>query len=179
LALLHPDIVEDRLRFVLSTVNEWLKFAEGKNAALFAANVALALVIAEFVINEYISMEWIYLYLYIAMFSLSISASCCLLSFIPQIRLPKIKLTKSPQSNHNLLFYGHIAGYNAEEYLSQFYNVNGIGFDNLPPIHKSYAEQIIINSRITLRKYQWFNLALWFTIFAILSVPGIFILVLW
>ena len=43
--------MEDRLRYILSVVNEWLKFAEAKNGALLAVDVAIVFGILQLISN--------------------------------------------------------------------------------------------------------------------------------
>ena len=78
-------VMEDRLRYILSTVNEWLKFAEAKNGALLGVDIAIIFGLLQ-VISDEISKGWIYL----AISFIGLSALSALLSFIPQLKAVRL-----------------------------------------------------------------------------------------
>ena len=51
--------MENRLRYILSSVNGWLRFAEAKNGTLLGVNIAIVFGLGQ-VINDSISKGWIY-----------------------------------------------------------------------------------------------------------------------
>lgn len=169
--------MEDRLKYILTTVNEWLRFAETKNGALFAANGVIAVGIANVLaiapqINVYIR-----LYLLALIVFLMFSAACCILSFVPQIKIPWfVPTSKNAGAFDSLVFYGDIAKYECEDYLKALHKRYGNG-EIEPPItsiERDYAQQIIINSRIAMWKYQWFRVAVWFTLSVIVTpIPSL------
>jgi|Deesub1362A_J573_1020465.scaffolds.fasta_scaffold04695_5 hypothetical protein len=161
--------METRLREILDLVNQWLKFAEAKNAALLAANSTIAFALLKS-LQQFGSLPlWLNIYVYIAIALLFISAALSLLSFIPKTHIPWIASTRRPAIEDNLLFYGHIAAYDAKSYLKALYRETGA--DKIEPsgLEEDYAEQIIINSRISLAKYRLFAAGACITLSAILT----------
>lgn len=151
---------------IYKCVNEWLRFAEAKNSALFAGNMVIVFGI--------LKMDWIttvrplpssYLIYVIAL--LLVSSGHCLASFMPILTMPlgtKVDASKTG----NLLFFGDIADIEPCDYLSKLYVAAGLS--GAPSqIEQAYAEQIVINSRIARQKYDLFNTAIWITFAALLS----------
>ncbi len=171
--------MDSKLKEILDYVNDWLKFAESKCAAIGAVDLALALAILQ-VVNgaEDLSPFFVY-YLYLVVVLLVTSASLCIISFAPQLQMPWFKGCGKPDPNDNLLFYSHIAKYPPKNYLSKLYTLcNKQKPENLPELELDYAEQIVTNSRIALRKYKYFKSSVWLTVAALLSVPVTFLLYL-
>ena len=70
-------------------------------------------------------------------------------------------------SDDNMLYFADISKYNSGDYLKLLkkkYNINEYEFKNS---EKDYANQIIINSKITLDKYKYFTFASWLTIIGV------------
>jgi len=161
--------MEDRLRYVLSNVNEWLKFAEAKNAALLAANSAVvigALRLADGKVFLFPLAEY-YFYFFIAIVSLG--GLICLLSFVPKLDIPWLLPTTLSKDKDNLVFYGDISGYDPSSYVKALHHQSGKAVKTVDPFEEDLAEQVIINSRIALKKYQLFNIALWLDVTALLT----------
>ncbi len=161
--------MEDRLRYILSNVNDWLKFAEGKNAALLAANSAVVIGALRLVDGKVFLFQWAeyYFYFFIGVFALS--GVLCLLSFVPKIEIPWLLPTSLSDEKDNLIFYGDISGYDPSSYVRALHAQDGTILKTIDPFEEDLAEQAIINSRIALRKYQLFNLALWLDVTALLT----------
>jgi len=155
--------MEDRLRYILSTVNEWLKFAEAKNGALLGVDIAIIFGLFQ-VISDEISKGWIYL----AISFIGLSALSALLSFIPQLKALSIIQQKRGDKETSLIFYGHIAKYESEAYVNALYSAAGIEVPSKLMIELDYAHQIIINSRIALKKNRYFNVGLCLTVLGLL-----------
>ena len=158
--------MEDRLRYILSTVNDWLKFAEAKNGALLGIDIAIIFGLFQ-VIGSEISRGWIYL----AISFTGLSALSALFSFIPQLKAHPKGQQRQRNEGTNLIFYGHIAESNPELYLKALYSEVGTEEPPESKIELDYAHQIIINSRIALRKNRYFSIGLW------LTVLGLFLLI--
>jgi len=105
---------------------------------------------------------------------LILSALGCLISFVPKLRIPWLASRRKPTDTDNLLFYGDIAIYDPAGYLQALYKQCGAK-DEALPIEKGYAQQIVMNSRIAMQKYEWFVISIYLTIGAlfILTVAGI------
>ena len=140
----------------LDSTNMWLSFAEAKNAALLAFNIALlALYYNLYSINKLFT---------IALMIISIISSVIsLMSFRPNLN--NLEEKKGYISNNiNLLFYGDIANINnSNEYISlvhKIYFPNNQIEDLSSNINSDYAKEIIMNSKIAQRKYKLFKQAL-------------------
>ncbi|MDT5267964.1 MAG: hypothetical protein QOH49_150 [Acidobacteriota bacterium] len=162
--------MEERLKGIFANVNEWLKFAEAKNAAIIAADAAASFGALTLVLSkDNLPAFWLYIYLHSFTFFVALSAIVALLSVIPKTKVLLNKPKEERQANDNLLFYGHIAKYTPEEYLTELRKRyeehepknSGLEFD--------YAQQITINSQITLRKYDFFRYASWLALTGILT----------
>lgn len=160
--------METRLQFIFSNVNEWLKFAENKNAALLAANSAVLFALIRVVSSQTFA-PLLQFYTFIVILLLLFSAGCCLISFIPSTRFVTPSPDQAPKPEDNLLFYGDISHYETRSYLHALYDQEGQKPEKFPQVEEDYAEQIITNSRIALWKYNWFAVALWLALTAILT----------
>ncbi len=167
--------IQERSEFLqqlLENTNTWLHFAEAKNAALIAFNVAI---IAAF-INSNLSVICKPLFTGIII-GLLISTIIALCSFKP-INKYLIK-SDNADINLNLLHYAYVASLEKNEFLKKIYTVywqeTFINTSIIPQIEIDYAEEIIQNSRITLEKQTYFKKAFYIDI-AMLS--GLAILVI-
>lgn len=153
----------------LDRTDKWLSFAEAKNAALIALNLAMCGVIVKWIgkpIDSFCVKRLLIADLALFIISLLIA----LFSFFPNLsKTPKINSdSKKKDSNFNLIFYGDIQSFSsAEEYIRYFclqckYPLS----ETLKRPFIDFANEIIINSQITVRKYKLFKCALNFDIFA-------------
>lgn len=160
------------LQKIFDDTNTWLHFAEAKNAALIAFNIALITAITSFDILEAVLPLTI---LIIA--GLIVSTLSSIWSFKPintMLKKPALK-----DMNTNLLHFAYIASLEPDEYLlklySTYWGVSDIASEALPQIEKAYSSQIIENARITLRKQKCFTIGLYIVIFMILCLIGLVI----
>jgi hypothetical protein len=168
--------MEERLHHILSLVNEWLKFAEGKNAALFAGDLGLMFGITNFIRSNDDLHCVIKLYLLAALAFIFFGTACCLLSFVPRTKIPFLKQKRNPRRKHNFLFYGDISQYDADKYIEALYRICDKDIKEITSIERNYAEQIVVNSRIAMTKYGWFNIAVYLNLSALLTpIMSIFI----
>lgn len=156
--------MEERLRYILTTVNEWLKFAEAKNGALLVADIAILFGVFR-LLNDSTGQR---VSIYLAIFLVIVSAISSLVSFIPQLKISSFIPKKRTKKEHSLIFYGHIAKYEPQSYIEALYAESGAEPAAIAPIEVDYAQQIIINSRIAVRKYLCFNIGLWLTVLSLL-----------
>ncbi|AAM04974.1 Pycsar system effector family protein [Methanosarcina acetivorans] len=158
--------MDKNLYDILLNINEWLKFAEAKNAALIALNAAAIFGMVSILTTENLSLNQCLIYYSYSfiLFNL-LSLSFALFSFWPQVQCSHNSIEKS----ENLLFFGDIVNCNEKEYLSKLFDSCQIREEQYRPIDLDYAEQIISNSKIATRKYSFFKIALWLTISAFLS----------
>lgn len=166
--------MEERLKYIFTNVNDWLKFAEAKNAALVAADGAAGFAaLAVLVSSEDKLKIWVSIYLYLFVFFVLCSAVVALFSIVPQTRILLAKPKEEQSETDNLLFYGDIAKYKPSEYLaalSRRYSISQTPSN----LETDYAQQIIINSQIALNKYFIFRIAVWFAIAAVVNfIPAL------
>ena len=166
--------MEDKIKYIFENTNNWLNFAEAKNAALLAFNIALIAAISSGDVSpNYSSLQ--YIIVAILIFSTTIS----LLSFVPRtnnkISQKTYKYTVGildmiiekifkEKADKNLLFYGYIGEFEiaqADDYLEELKKYYGSKEkEEVTMFEKDLAEEIIINSRITKRKYNYFKASL-------------------
>ncbi|MEW5926958.1 MAG: Pycsar system effector family protein [Gemmatimonadota bacterium] len=154
----------------MGNVNEWLKFAEAKLAALVAANGAAVFGALQILTNseKFNSVARLYLQSFLCCSSIAIVVG--IVAILPKTSLPWVRSTKPIQSTDNLLFFGHIAKYNPEEYLDSLYAATGDSErQEWSRTARNYAQQIIINSHIASTKYALFRWSAWFTLAAVLT----------
>lgn len=158
------------LKDIFENVNNWLKFAEAKNATLLAGNGILIFGILKTIqkldMNIYLLY---YIYFCIVLFSLSLIIS--LISFIPKVKIPSFLLSKETKESDNLLFYGDILKYNEKSLLIKLEEVISKNEDKevSKKFKTMYAQQIIINSKIARNKFLFFDIAIKFTLAGIVS----------
>lgn len=148
--------MEDKLKDIFSNINDWLKFAEIKTATLLAGNG----VIIFGLFRIFKDTETIHnLFISIVIILLSLSIFINLLSLIPSLKMPFILYTKDKSIHDNLLYFGDIVKYSINEYLRKINN----GTKQFTEFEKYYAEQIIINSTIALKKFRLFIMSIYLT----------------
>lgn len=162
--------MEENLRTIFANVNEWLKFAEAKNAALVAANGAALFGALGLLTGDKPLASWLHLYLIELAVCLLAGLVIAFISFLPEIQIPQAR-ARTPRPGENLLFYGDIALHSPDTYLNALRSLYGFQNDPAVPIESHYAEQIVVNSRIAVRKYRRFNNALWMTLAGLVTAP--------
>ena len=161
--------MQKKLELSLSLVIDWLKFAEGKNATLIAANGAAIFGVLSFLGINFPSNIMYVTYIYQALLFLFLSATFCLISFVPQVYVPWLASKKIPHEKDNLLAYADIASYDPELYLETMYKQEAVDLKEIGPFEKNLSELIVLYSRIAMRKYSLFNLGVWCLLSAIVT----------
>jgi hypothetical protein len=156
--------MEEKLRYILTTVSEWLKFAEAKNGALLVADTAI--LFGVFTVLNRSTVQRVFIYL--AVILVIVSAISSLVSFIPQLKVFSFTSKKRAGKKASLVFYGHIAEYEPQSYIEALHAESGTEPAVIAPMEVDYAQQIITNSRIAVRKYRCFNVGLCLTVLALL-----------
>lgn len=160
--------MKEDLKNIFENVNNWMKFAEAKNGTLIVADLAIIFGVFQLLEEMCCPKKWLIFYASIVMLLSLLSATICLTSFVPQLRMPWFINRGSPSKNDNLLYFAHIAKYAPKIYLNKLSELLKIQLpEKQPKLEMDYAEQIVTNSRITLRKYQTFKIGVWLTIIAI------------
>lgn len=144
---------KEHLEKQLERVNSWLSFAEAKNAALIAFNIALLAVLAQ--MHSEFS-----LFCDVLMIVFVISTGISLWSFIPNTTNRPQKSTNN-DSDLNLIFWSDIAKISSEEvYIEKTiekYHFSITQDEAKSKLNIDIAKEIVINSRIALRKYSLFR----------------------
>ena len=167
------DIKDVRVFFEkqLERTNTWLDFAEAKSAGLIVANIALIGVVENF-------------FLYAPVFTVItvalalLSSLCCLLTFLPNLENSSKSGTDKINNNPNLIYFGDISKFETADYYvslvanSYFGNESSLEKDGY--IH-DLATEIIINSQITMKKYDLFYKALRIDWIAFVMIVATFI----
>lgn len=153
-------------------VYKWLSFAEAKNAALVAFNVAVLKVVNDI---KDISMGLKIFILVLLIVSLIIA----LKSFFPDLS-NKVEDNKSVfDENKNLIFFQDIAQIPNEHILLKLVKEKYFPEKDDSYIENKYlldlSSEILINSRITLNKYKSFRTALCIDMIAMIFIMFVYI----
>ena len=156
----------------LERTNTWLSFAEAKNAALIAFNVSMIAVISD-VLSDYMVL------LVILVILLLISTIVALVSFMPETKNVSSN-EKDAQEDNNLLFFGDIAKCNDRtDYIEKTKKRYFLPIDpekENENINSDLASEILINSRLTVKKYNLFKLALMIDFLCLALTAAFFII---
>lgn len=161
--------LRDILKDILSSVNEWLRFAETKNGALLALNSGCAIGISKLITDLDQGLIFWGLGMSLALFLGS--ATVCLVSFLPTTTMPLVVGTNNNGRDENLLFFGSIANHNIDSYLQAILHSTPSCPSPPSQLERLYAEQIIINSGIAKAKYKYFKFAMWLCLAAVCTIP--------
>ena len=168
------DNITQQLYQVFNNVNDWLKFAEAKNAMLIAFNGASIFGIIKLLSLDFVSnSRFIENYLLFVIISLIFSTVNCLISFAPRVKIIKGGFYDSGKVP-NVLFFEYLKGKNNLEIIEEV--TGDREKENYTTLQKDIAEQIKQNSIIASRKYSHFTISVWITISAFITVilAGIF-----
>ena len=152
--------MEEHFKYIWDQVDKWLSFAEAKNAALIAFNVAVLAVIGDLELKSYEATIIIIL--------LIIAMLISMISFIPNLNSKILNKNDKSLKNEvitekNLLFYGHIGNIkNAEQFIKETrdeYFSEESDKTAFSKLNIDLASEIIINSKIAIKKYKFFKIA--------------------
>lgn len=149
--------IQELLKEIFSNVNSWLFFAETKNAAIIAFDVAMlaAIISTDFLKGNIIIFSTLTAGIVLALF-------VALLSFAPK-RGKKKESNGVPNVADNLIFYSDIAKYNKTEYIKALvkqYLKKDIQANQIEQIELDYSEEIVYNSNLANNKYNLFKYSL-------------------
>ena len=162
--------IEQFLETQLDRVNYWLSFAEAKNGILLGVNIAIiAVLINMFNVAPILCT--------ICILFLLISSLCSILSFIPNLGKASKKDTTFINDNVNLIYYADIALFeNYEQYLN---SVKKRYFSNTTinsVMELDFAEEIVINSKICIKKYKRFDQAIKVDVISVILIAIFFVI---
>jgi hypothetical protein len=162
--------MEERLNTIFNNINDWLRYAETKSAALLAANGLAIFGIVRVIQNQDSINIFSVSYLSVVVFQLILSTSLILISFSPSLQIPWLfKGSNIDEKSDNLLFFSDAAKYTPRRYLEVLALASGNKDMNNSDLELMIAKQIIANSVIAMRKFTIFNLAIWLTISALIT----------
>lgn len=175
--------ITEKLLSILQMVNDWLKFAEAKNAVLLAFCSAAITAIFTYLTASITIHNSMKIGLLISLLLLCISSLICFLSFLPKTdaelftqlgRRANIKSKSLVKATDNFYFFGNLRKYNSDSLLEA---IDKLYYDG--KVSKPYKKedldltsQITINSEIASTKFEFFRIALWFVIIAIIVAPA-------
>ena len=169
--------IEEKLLIIFNNVNDWLKFAEAKNAVLIGfIGAALIGVFSSWTsLNPEHQLLIKYIFFPIEICALLVS----FYSFLPDLKLfertSKKKSKKSRKDGINLYFFGHLKDLTKEHLLKELYNPSCP--EKFSRFELDLAYQITINSDITWKKYIAFKLSGYLSLTGIiLTIAGLLIL---
>ena len=159
-----------KLDSIFKNVNDWLKFAEQKNAALLLLNGGIVWGITR-ILNKITTItDAVYWFNLIGYFLTVISAVICIISFLPILQERWFK-PKEPDDSDNCLYFADSAKYESREFLK--FLAKKLGYKDTKTSFTEFeidlSKQIVTNSEIALDKYKRFKLAAIFTIWAVVS----------
>ncbi len=165
-------MVDEKLKYILDNVNNWLKFNETKNAALITMLVALIVCCVTLLKDTDKIIPYQYLVRYFLVV-LSLVLFYSLWSIFAKLDNHAGGTIFSNGDYENILYYGDIANMNEEYFLTKVYE-KYTSYKQpfcFSEFQQDLANQIVINSRVSLRKAKRFNQAIevlfWSMIFGI------------
>jgi len=151
------------MEFLLTTVNDWLKHAEGKHAVLIGLNVGIiGLVVNLLEFNEW-SLSIITIYILWAITLMIASIIYSVTSYLPILNSSYFdKIDKTIMDKElNPMFFMDITALEPKDLVRLLSKEDKYEKDLW------IAEQIVTNSRITISKYRLFEKAVWLSFYAL------------
>lgn len=139
--------MNDELKNIFENVNRWLIHAETKCAGVIALDVAVLAIVNEIEIPP----KFVFLKATV-MILFCLSLVIALVAVLPVEKKISVKKTCPKSVEENLLFYENIAQYSVEEYMTKLIERYFAGKKKIKEKDKDYIEEIVENSRITVRK---------------------------
>jgi len=141
---------------VLDRIHSQIEFAEAKNAALLAANLAVIVGIGAILATSAIDQHSVRMWLFVTCLVLAGGGLIALWSFLPVFGEERHEYAKGTASAGNLVFWGDIAGVSPEQYIAGVFAALELRYAP-GKIHLDLANQIVITSGIARRKFTIFK----------------------
>ena len=170
------DMRED-LRFICSTVDANLRYAESKHAYFVAFNAVA--IFGGFGVLRNLSAGSsgnIQAMLVVTMLLLIAAIISSIYSFFPVI-MKETEACAKPGPSDNALFFEHIKKHSVDSYISLLCDKYQARPEDILPLDRCIISQIIINARLASRKFTIFRIAAVFDLIAVVLGLGGFILV--
>jgi hypothetical protein len=159
--------MKNELTYLFENINNWLKYAEAKNAGLSAFNVAILIGISQLKADKEIALG-------LALFFTILSIGFNLYSIIPVLdKYFKFYSKKSKEEFENnkdkinMFFFADIANLSSKQLVELIEYKTNTTSDSKNKSHTDIANQIIVNSEITLQKFKLFNISGYLSICAL------------
>ena len=167
--------VEDALERRFKVVNDWLQFAEKKNATLLVLNAGAIWGVSRLLEDEK-SLEFLAHGLFwLGLIPIGVSVIICVLSLLPNLKIEILEKATDICESDNSLFFGDIAKYSPDQYLELLRSCYQLTDMQFLKSHRDYAEQLIVNSRIAKRKYTTFVFSSHLTVYGFVALFIFFI----
>lgn len=161
--------MSNRHEWILAQANDWLKFAEAKNAALVVFNAAVLVAVVQLVFEHPPTHSALKLYLASMSAFIGGGMLVALFSFLPKTSIPLLSAGERPNPRDNLIFFGAAKKYSTQDYLREVNARYGMEQHTNARWEQDIAEQVVTNARIAVWKYTCFKIALWATICGLLT----------
>ena len=156
-----------------ANINHWLSFAEAKNAAVIALDTALIGIFTRIIVSETVSQNnCLLIFTIMVLVLIIISLILALFSFLPIMvsgknsilvvynKLINISEYNSIKVDKNYIFYRDIARLEkAENYLEMLTHYYGFPYFDNDQYLNDMAQEIYINSQVTVSKFIYFRLS--------------------
>lgn len=151
------------MEFLITTVNDWLKYAEGKHAVLIGLNVGIIGLVVNLLNFDEWSWSIIAIYILWAITLMIVSIIHSVTSYLPILNPSRFnKIDKTIVGKElNPMFFVDVAVMEPKDLVQLLSKEDKFEKDFW------IAEQIITNSRITIRKYRLFEKAVWLSFYAL------------
>lgn len=169
--------MDEKLKDIFSNINDWLKYAEAKSATLIAGNGALIWGLVR--VSKSFELSYLFnICLLISVLLCVASLVVCLLSIIPSLNMPWEVKPKGKADDDNLLYFSDIAKYTPVAFLNALETKLGLQHSEYTGYQKDISSQIIVNAVIANAKYKNFQIAIWLTLFALITPIGALVIFL-
>lgn len=170
--------MNEDLKYAFSNVNDWLKFAEAKNAGLLALNAGAIIGLLQAADKFFSALPWSRGILIIAFCA---SSAVCLYSILPQVniwfksykKLEDAEFARQ-KSKLNFLFFGHLSQLSKEQLLELYKEGNPNA--QITSADSDLAFQIVNNAEIASQKFAVFKVSCWITFMA--AVAGVMFVII-
>lgn len=153
--------IEERLHALLAMVNDWLKYAEAKNAGVIAVSGLAASAVVSYGASIEHPTQWDIWSLGTACVAFILGVSVGMLSFVPKLDPLNISsgVNEKPEPSDSLYYFGHLARLRSEQLVQKLLDRHGDHLQLTPDRagELDLAGQVIINSRITGYKLSRFR----------------------
>jgi len=145
--------MNEDLKYTFDKVNDWLKFAEAKNAMLIGFNGVVMFGVFRIFKDELMGdFDFFKGYLIVAFIPMVFSFLLAVASFFP--KTSKVAEESQVAPNADFVFFGHLKDMGVDNIIKEYCRDNTV-----KPLDRNLASQIIQNSKIADKKFYLFKIA--------------------